>query len=165
MVKHLLNRRGFTFVEMMMTCVIVGLIALTAPKLLTNLIQFYQLHNAKIEIQRDARVALDIINRFMRQARSYTVVIDQVTNQPPFSRISFTTTDGDYVSFYQSGTTLYQVKTTTSTLSKNLHYIAFTYPRSDDPSIISVALTMERSTYQGGKKALELSIEKVRVMN
>ena len=50
-------------------------------------------------------------------------------------------------------------------ITGNLRYIAFTYPRSDDPTIISVAVTMEKATYEGGTKALELSIEKVRIMN
>ena len=32
-------------------------------------------------------------------------------------------------------------------------------------SLTSVALTMEKTTFQGAYKALELSIEKVRIMN
>jgi hypothetical protein len=53
----------------------------------------------------------------------------------------------------------------TTTLSKNIGYIAFTYPRTDDVSIISVAVTMQTPTYLGQKKTLQLSIQKVRVMN
>jgi prepilin-type N-terminal cleavage/methylation domain-containing protein len=165
MVKRLLNRAGFTFVEMMIVVAILGIIAVTAPTLMKHLIRFYQLHNAKIEIQRDARASLDNINRFLRQAKSYTVSIGQVSGQPPFSQISFQTVDGQNMSFYQNGSTLYQVAQSTTPVTKNLRYIAFTFPRSDDPTIISVALTMEKATYQGAYKALELSIEKVRVMN
>jgi len=64
------------------------------------------------------------------------------------------------MSFYQQGTVLYQVAQSTTAISQNLHYIAFTYPRTDDPTIISVAITMEKATYEGGYKALELSIRK-----
>ena len=152
-------------IEMMLVVTIIGLVVFIGPTLLTQLVRFYQLHNAKIEIQRDARASLDLMNRFLRQAESYSVTIDQVSGQPPYSRISFTTITGLNVIFYQSGTTLYQVVQSTVAISRNLHYIAFTYPRSDDPTIISVSMTMEKTTYQGAYKALELSIEKVRVMN
>jgi prepilin-type N-terminal cleavage/methylation domain-containing protein len=165
MVKRTLHRSGYTLVEMMLVVVILGIICMSAPSLFTHLTRFYQLHNAKVEIQRDARACLDIINRFLRQATSYSVVIDQVSGQTAYSRISFTTIDGQNMSFYQQGTTLYQVARSTTPISKNLRYIAFTYPRSDDPTIISVAMTMEKATFQGGTKALELSIEKVRIMN
>jgi prepilin-type N-terminal cleavage/methylation domain-containing protein len=159
------NNRGVTFMEMMMVVAIVGIISLVGPKIMVQLVRFIQLHTAKIEIQRDARACLSIINRFLRQAQSSTVRIGQKSGQPPYSQISFTGIDDQDYIFYQSGNTLYQVATSTPMISRNLRFIAFTYPRSDDPSIVSVAVTMEKSTYEGGSKALELSIEKVRVMN
>jgi prepilin-type N-terminal cleavage/methylation domain-containing protein len=165
MVTRRLHRQGYSLVEMMLVVAIIGLVVFGAPTLTTHLVRFYQLHNAKVEIQRDARAALDLINRSLRQAQSYSIAIDQVTGQPPYSRISFTTVDNQTMLFYQTDNRLYMVGRSTAAISQNLRYIAFTYPRSDDPTIISVAMTMEKSTFQGGKKALELSIEKVRVMN
>jgi prepilin-type N-terminal cleavage/methylation domain-containing protein len=159
------NNRGVTFMEMLVVVAIIGIVSLVGPRIIVQLVRFVQLHTAKIEIQRDARASLSIINRFLRQAQSSTVVIGQKSNQPPYSEISFTGIDNQNYIFYQSGNSLYQVATSTTVISKNLRFIAFTYPRSDDPSIISVSITMEKSTYQGGTKALELSIEKVRVMN
>jgi prepilin-type N-terminal cleavage/methylation domain-containing protein len=156
---------GFTLAEMLMVVAILGILALVGPRMIVNLVQFIQLHTAKTEIQRDARAALDIVNRFLRQAKGYTIGIDQITGQPPYSRISFQTFEGRTMMFYQQGTRLYQVDRSTTMVTNNLRYIAFTYPRSDDPTLLSVAITMEKSTYQGGSKALELSIEKVRIMN
>ncbi len=149
----------------MLVVAILGVIALVGPNLFTQIYRFYRLHSAKVEIQRDARVALDLIDRFLRQAQSSTVVVDQVTGQPPYSRISFTTTQGQNMLFYQQGATLYQVAQSTTVISQNLYYLAFTYPRSDDPTILSIAMTMQKSTYQGAFKVLQLSIEKVRVMD
>ncbi len=159
------DKGGMSLMETMIVVGIIGTLAATCPRLMEQAVRFYQLHQAKIEIQRDARAALDLINRFLRQAQSSTVLVDQASGQPPYSRITFTTIQGQTMSFYQSGTSLYQVATSTTNISQNLLYIAFTYPRTDDPTIISVALTMEKATYQGGNKALELSIQKVRIMN
>ena len=164
MVKRI-DQSGFSLMEAMMVVAIVGLVAFAGPKIMIQVINFYQLHQAKIEIQRDARACLDLINRFLRQAKSSTVVVDQITNQPPYSRVTFTTVQGQSMSFYQSGATLYQGAQSTTAISKNLQYIAFTYPRTDDPTIMSVAITMEKATYEGGYKALELSIQKVRIMD
>jgi prepilin-type N-terminal cleavage/methylation domain-containing protein len=159
------NHQGHTLPEVLMVITIIGIVVFLGPTLIIHTTRFVQLHNAKIEIQRDARASLDLINRFLRQAVGYTVTIDQATGQPPYSQISFTTMSGQHMKFYQQNNVLYQVAQSTVALSQNLDYIAFTYPRSDDPTIISVALTMSKATYQGGSKTLELSIEKVRIMN
>lgn len=159
------NRNGYTLMEAMMVITIIGIVVFIGPQFIIHTTRFLQLHTAKIEIQRDARLSLDLINRFLRQAVGSTVAIGQAPGQPPYSRIRFTTFEGQDLIFYQDGTTLYKVAQSTVVISKNLEFIAFTYPRSDDPTIISVAMTMSKATYQGGSKALELSIEKVRIMN
>jgi prepilin-type N-terminal cleavage/methylation domain-containing protein len=160
-----MNRKGFSLTETMLVVAILGVVASIGPSLFTRLFEFYQLHNAKIEIQRDARAALENIDRFLRQGQNATVVIDQASGQPPYSRLSFTNVQGQNIMFYQQGTTLYQVAQSTTAIAQNLQYLAFTYPRSDDPTIISVAVTMQKTTYQGRYKALQLSIQKVRVMD
>lgn len=162
---NLKSHRGFTLTEVLITVAILGITALVVPPLIVNAVRFYQLHSTKIEIQRDARATLDIVNRFLRQAKASTVVIDQATGQPPASRISFQTVEGQNIVIYQQGLSLYNTYPSTILMTNNLRFIAFTYPRTDDPTILSVAVTMEKATYQGGKKALELSIEKVRIMN
>ena len=160
------NSRGYTLTEMMLVVAIIGLVASMSAVLLVNITNFWKQSTARDIIQQDVRNSVDVINRFVRQAVAATVVIDQVSGQPPFSRITFTTTQGWTVSFYQTGNKLYMKdQTTISTLSANLAYIAFSYPHSDDTSIISVAMTTQALTYKGGRKALQLSIQKVRIMN
>lgn len=152
-------------IELIMTSAILGLLALMVTPLMIHMVRFYRLNSARVEIQRDARTCLDMINRFLRQASATSVGIDQLTGQPSHSRITFTTYSGKTLTFYQKNNTLYMVDASTVAISKNLRYVAFSYPRSDDPTIISVVVTMEKSTYEGQRKALELSIQKVRVMN
>jgi len=160
-----IGRKGFSLPELAIVLAILGVIATLAPRIFIQAYRFYYLHAAKVEIQRDARASLDEINRFLRQGISTSMTIDQDTNQPPWSRIRFRTVQGQTIKFYQSGHTLYSVNVSTTVLSRNLQYISFTYPRTDDPTILSVSMTMQKDTYEGGNKALELSIEKVRVMN
>ena len=162
-----MNRRGYTLTEAMLTVAIVGILASVSAPLLVQMTNFWRLTSARNAIQRDVRASLDNVNRFARQARAITVVISRKnSSQPPMSKITFKTIQGDTIMFYQDGKKLMMSKNgQLSKLSDNLAYIAFTYPRTDDTSIISVALTVEAQTYRGGYKALQLSIQKVRIMN
>jgi len=168
------SRKGYTLAEMMMAVAILGILAMVGAPLLINMTNFWSQTTARNNIQRDVRVSLDTINRFARQARSSTVVIDRAANQPPSSRITFdiicstctSVQSAATLSFYQSGNKLYMSRAgELSMLSSNVAYITFSFPRSDDISILSVALTTQAKTYKGGIKALQLSIQKVRIMN
>jgi len=158
--------RGFTIVELMMTVTIMGILFGTIPLLMINMTQLQRQSEARLGIQRDARIGLDLINRFTREAIASTVVVDRFDTQPFYSRISYTTIESRTFSFYQEGKHLNMVADgSTKTISENLLYLAFTYPESSDDNIISVSMTTEKATYEGGVKNLQLSVEKVRIMN
>lgn len=169
--KRLRGRAGYTLAEMMVTVAILGILALIGPPMMIGMQNFFLMTSARTETQRDARACLSEINRFLRQAEASTVVIDSAANQGPYSRISFSLLDGRVMTFSQSGDKLIQtVKsaagvTSTVMLTNNLSYIAFTYPATDDISIISVALTMSKNIQLGKTKVLELTVQKVRIMN
>lgn len=160
------GRAGYTLTEMMMVVAIIGILATVGPTMLTQMQNFFLLTSARYEIQRDARTTLDTVNRYMRQAVASTVVMDTPAGQGPYSRIRFRHVDGRYMEFRQSGSKLIQViDTAQSVVSSNLVYIAFTYPHTDDISIVSVSITMGKSIQLGRRKVLELTIQKIRVMN
>jgi len=159
------NRRGYTLTEMMMVVAITGILATVGPTMLLQMQNFFLMTSARYEIQRDARTTLDTVNRYLRQAVSRSVIIDS-NGQGSYSRIRFKHVDGRYMEFRQDGNKLIQViGTSQSVVSTNLLYIAFTYPRTDDISIVSVAITMGKSIQLGRRKVLELTIQKIRVMN
>lgn len=166
------GRAGHTLAEMMVVVAILGILATVASPLMTGLQNFFLMTSARYEIQRDARASLDVINRFLREAYQSSIVIDTPAGQGPYSHIAFQLVDGREVQFQQSGRSLIQkvtnaagTSTTTSTLTSNLIYIAFTFPHTDDVSIVSVAITMGKNIQLGRQKVLELTIQKVRVMN
>lgn len=169
----MVKRRGVTLMELMMVVSIIGILfAIGAPLMLQANRQFIMV-KTKLELQREARSLMYTITRSLRQARSATITISRAnTSQPFYSKIVFTkeTSTFTYVSqtltFQQEGNTLYQVLGGVKRpLSKNLSYLAFTFPRSDDMSMISISLTLQKNIYEGKTKALHMASEKVHVMN
>lgn len=153
-------------VEVMVVTAIIGTIALIAPKLYQQIRRFFFLNNARVELQRDGRDVLGLVTKMVRQAQSSSIDISRAGSQPPYSKINFTDITGNSISYYQEGRNLkMMVNGSTKTLTQNLRYVSFSLPRSDDMSIISVALTLEKSTFEGRTKFLHMASEKVRVMN
>lgn len=166
MVNRFHSTKGFSLMEAMIVVAIIGIVSAVAPRLVTQVAKFFILSQTRLELQQEARASMAIITQFVRQAQTSTIRIDQVNGQPYYSRISFTTIQGTAMTFYQSGTNLIRTQgTRTNTMSKNLRYLAFTLPRSDDMTIVSLAMTLEKSIYQAQTKALHMASEKVEIMN
>lgn len=166
MVTKRANHHGFTLSELLIAVAVLGIIFTITPALFIAVNKFYYLNRAQLEVQQDARILLNLVNRNLRQAVQSSIKVDQATGEPPYSRITFNKSQGTSMTFYQQDNKLIMRSgTVTRTLSSNLRYIAFTFPMSDDLGIISISLTMEHATYQGMTKAMHLAVEKVRVMN
>lgn len=158
--------KAYTLVEVIMVVAVMSIVVMGTFTILTNFTRFWRTNQAKIDVQRDSRIVLSLINRRLRQAQQSGITIDQVTGAPPWSRITFTDVNSSSVSYYQSGTRLYQtVDGKTIMLGDNLRTLRFTYPSTDDGAIIGVSVCFEKATYEGGTRTLQMSIDKVRVMN
>ena len=167
-------KKGISLIELMTVVTIMGIISLGVVLFSSKAMHFFRLTEAKIEVQRDARICLNIMNKQIKQAKASTIVIDKLnTSQPPYSRIYFETIKGTTVQYYQDGTELKQAvtkpggATKVSILTKNLRYVFFVYPRTDNDSILHISICLEKIPYPyvKGAKALQLSVEKVRIMN
>lgn len=159
------SRAGYSLVEVMMAVAIIGIMSLVGPQLLIQTTRFFRQNQARVDIQRDARAVFDLMGRNLRQAQASTVTVDQLSGQPPYSRVTFTKKNGDAIVYYQQGDKLYMVDGGTKALTGNLRYVAFAHPRSDDDNLISVTITLEKATYNIQTKALQLSVEKIRIHN
>lgn len=159
--------------EMMVVIGIVGVLFTVAAPIMNQANKQFIMVRTKVDLQQEARAVMYIITRNLRQAQSNTIVISRANaSQPFYSKIQFTTEQSSSTAvsnirtFQQEGGTLYQViGTTRRPLTKNLNYLAFTFPRTDDMTILSVSLTLQKNIYEGRTKALHMASEKVRVMN
>lgn len=167
MVKPPPGRAGYTLTEMLLVVAIIGILATVGSRIMLQVNRFFILTNTRTELQREARAVMYVVNRNLRQGSCASVSISRLnSSQPFFSQIQFTKASGTTMTFSQSGTRLIQtVGTKTRILTQNVKYLSFTFPRSDDLSVISVAITLEKQIYQGRVKALHMASEKVRVMN
>lgn len=161
------STRGYTLTEMLLVVAILGILSTVGAQLMVQTNRYWLLTSTRADLQKEARPIMYILTRNLRQAQSATIVIDRAsTSQPFYTRITFTKVQGTSMTFHQNGNQLIQtVGTSTKILSKNVRYLSFNFPRSDDMTILSVALTLEKTIYEGKKKALQMASEKVRVMN
>jgi len=168
MVKKRRNAAGYTLTEAMLVVGILGVVIGTGAQIMIQAQRYFILTKTRMDLQREARAAMYVITRELRQAQTSTITIDQAANTQPFySRISFLKTqDSTLLQFYQIGNNLVQKKgNNIKTITNHLVYLAFAFPRSDDLSIISVSMTLQENIFQGRTKALHMASEKVQIMN
>jgi len=161
------SRPGFTLVEAMLTVAIVGILSSLGVTTMIQVQRFFITTRARSDLQKEARGIMYVITRELRQAQNSTIKINRNTStQPYYSQIAFTKQSGAAMTFFQSGNQLKQTWSgSTRVLSKNLCYLAFSFPRSDDMTIISVSMTLQTAIFEGKTKALHMASEKVRVMD
>ncbi len=97
------NKRGVTLMEMLMVVAIIGIVAMIAPQMITQTTKVFVLSRAKLQLQGEARAAIYVITRELRQAQSNTIIIDQISGQPYYSRMRFTKIQGTSVTISQTG--------------------------------------------------------------
>jgi prepilin-type N-terminal cleavage/methylation domain-containing protein len=161
---------GFTFIEVLVTLAIVGILFGVVPQIIMQVVRFYNLSMDRLALQRDARIVTEIVVSNLRKAVSTTVRIDQVdvSTQPPYSRIRFETIKGSTVTVWQENNKLYVTDSVVSPLPRvvtpYLRYLAFTYVGTMDDSVMSVNLCLEKESFRK-KRIFYVTNDRVRILN
>lgn len=168
------NRRGFSLPEMLIVVAILGLIATTVPGLISLSVRFYQRYNMDVILQQQARSITEVLMRFLNDAKASSVVLDQINSpqQPPYSRITFTMVNGAWVQFYQQGSEIYEsiqmpsaMNPSTTVLTRNAYSLQFNYPRTDNPTLIDIKVTLRGTANVATSQTLEFKMNQVHMMN
>jgi Tfp pilus assembly protein PilW len=157
---------GTTLIEAMVMLAAVAILAFAGAQLTIQVNRYFMFSTTRIDIQREARAVMYVITREIRQATANSIVINRANaNQPPYSQITFDK-GSTAMTFQQNCAKLEQVTGgKTQVLTKNLRFLAFTFSRSDDLTIVSVSFTLSKPIYQGQTKNLHMVSQKVQVMN
>jgi uncharacterized protein (TIGR02599 family) len=157
--------KGLTVIELLITLSLISIAFIVMARFITLSSNAYRGEAARMETQRDIRAILDLLVRNIHQAQTKTVVIDQLNQQPPHSRIRFTDVRGRSCVVYQQGNKLRFVMGNNETvLTHLLRCIMFYTPESFDYSVVSVSLSIETSA-PNNRKTISLTAEKIRIMN
>lgn len=161
------RHRGYTLVELLAVSAILALLLSLGSSLFARINTFMRLSIGKIETQRDVRNSMALITREMRRALASKITLTRSdATHPPYSKISFQNYLGETVSIWQSGRSLYLTKNASTTLlSKNVRSVLFYFPSTDDMSLLSFLLTIEKSDGTGRIQSLQMGGETVRILN
>lgn len=100
----LANQRGFTLAELLVVTAVIGLVMAGVFAIQREGQEAYLLGSNRVETQQNARVALDLMTRELRSARSITTVTG-CTNSV-CTDLTFTDQNGLTVQYALAGTTL-----------------------------------------------------------
>ncbi len=110
------RRAGYSLIEVMLVVAILGIVSSVGAGMLLQVNRYFILTKTKNDLQKEARAAMYVMTRELRQGQSNTILIDRLaTSQPFYSRITFTKIQGTTISFYQSGNQLFMKSGTTLT--------------------------------------------------
>jgi type II secretory pathway component PulJ len=124
MMKRIMQHTGFTLVEALLSMSILAFVMMCAYGVLKTGNTLMTNDNALVDMQQQARNAMDRISREVRQSSSRTVTVINANSD----RITFTTPTAVNIMYYLTGTTLvreYPANTRTNVAS-NIARLKFT---------------------------------------
>jgi len=129
MIKLISNKKGFSLIELMVVVVILGLIVLGLVTFFTGGARSWISGQSQLEAQRNARQAMDIMVREIREGESYSGTTSSITVEIPALGLDPIHT----VTYSLSGTTVSRDGTP---LIDNVKKLEFTYPDASKIGII-----------------------------
>jgi len=137
MIKLISNKKGFSLIEMMVVVVVLGLIVLGLVTFFTGGARSWISGQSQLEAQRNARQAMDIMVREIREGESASCTTTSITVDIP----ALGSESAYSVTYKLSGTILErEVNSVSSPLINNVKTLSFT---STDSSKVHILLEID----------------------
>jgi len=136
MIKLISNKKGFSLIELMVVVVILGLMVLGLVTFFTGGARSWISGQSQLEAQRNARQAMDIMVREMREGKSVSGTTTSVTVDIP----ALGSDPEDSVTYTWSGTPGDPISREGNPLINDVKKLEFTYP---DASKIGIILEVD----------------------
>lgn len=148
------GRQGFTLIEMMIAVTIMLLFVAMGGRFFENSVKSWQTNYARLEIQQNARIAMDEMTRTILGASAATVVID-LAAIPASSKITFQVTKdagvNTHIYYLNNGQLKRQLNGIDTDMISNVTELFFakwnstTIPPNEDLSSIYIKLVVEKN--------------------
>ncbi len=149
-----MNHKGFTLLETMIAVAIMLLFVVGGARFFENSAKSWQTNYAKLEIQQNARVAMDEMTKNILGASAIDVIID-VAAVPASSTILFQVTKdagtATHIYYLNNNRLMRQFNNVASEVIPNVTELFFarrnstTIPPAEDPRCIYIKLVVEKS--------------------
>ena len=155
-------QRGFTFIEVLVTSAMIGILALFIPRFFAQINKSAMNVADETTMLQNTTVTQYMITKFLQSARSSTIQISQLPNNPPFSMVQFTSISGDQIQIAQSGADLVMVKNGVKSklVQSGIKAISFILPNPNDLQLVQYGMTIQNQqgtlSYSFGAKSVRL---------
>jgi len=147
------NERGFTLAELLVACAIIGFVMAGIFTLQQQGQSAYLWGSARVEVQQNARLALDLMTRELRSAQSVTTMGANCNNATGATTITFVDSGSTTITYTLSGTILQRTVTaTTSDVTAGVETFRIFCYRSDGYSFAAAAADIRSITVQIGTR-------------
>ena len=163
------KEKGFTLIELMVVVALLAVLGFGIVTFFTNTFKVWWQASQQIEAQQKARVAMDEMTRFIRQARPVTgITVSQQGGEDPNTMISFTHIDERQISYYKSGDSLKRVvdAATTDVIPEDLVSIYFVLDSTNSPTQVDIsAFTVETPEIGGEQGSITFPRKRIFLRN
>ena len=149
------KQRGFTLIELMVVVALLGILGYGIVQFFTGTFRVWWQTTQQIDAQQKARVAMDEMTKFIRQASPVTgIAIGQQAGEDPNTMITFPHIDGRQFQYYQSGDSLKRVVdgVTTDVIPENLVSISFVIDDPISPTYVDILNLTVQTPGMGGQQ-------------
>ena len=149
------KQKGFTLIELMVVVALLAILGYGIVRFFTSTFRIWWQASQQIDAQQKARVAMDEMTRFIRQARPVTeIVVSEQAGEDANTMITFTRThiDTRQISYYKSGGSLKRVvddgvtTVTTDLIPEDVNSIYFVLDSTITPTQVDISSFTVRQT-------------------